>query len=49
MQYSRRNLILNALVALPFLTVLGLAIWFARKANLEQRQLDVSPADKVSK
>lgn len=41
MQYSRRSLILNALVTLPFLIILGLAIWFARKANLESRQLDV--------
>jgi hypothetical protein len=50
MKYSWRKLMLDALVALPFLVVLGLAFWFARKANLEQRQLDVktSPADKVS-
>jgi hypothetical protein len=50
MKYSWRRLMLDALVTLPFLVVLGLAFWFARKAKLEQRQLDVksSPADKVS-
>ena len=41
MQYSRRSLILDALVALPFLIILGLAFWFARKANLDQRPFDV--------